>query len=146
MNGYSELKPFDRSFQHAQEWIKDVMDAMKSEQPEDASRALHAVLPALRDRLPTIEGAHLAAQLPLLLRGMFYEQWRPSDTPTKERTLGAFMHKVGAHLPTDQIDPEAATRAVFTALDRRVTPGEVEKVRRALPGELRELWTAEARA
>lgn len=45
--------------------------------------ALRAVLHALRDRLTVQEAADLAAQLPLLVKGIFYDNWNPSGVPKK---------------------------------------------------------------
>jgi uncharacterized protein (DUF2267 family) len=39
--------------------------------------ALGAVLHALRDRLTVEETAQLGAQLPMLVRGIFYAEWDP---------------------------------------------------------------------
>ena len=41
-----------------------------------AYRALRSVLHVLRDRLTPEQAVHLGAQLPLLVRGIFYDGWR----------------------------------------------------------------------
>src|SRR5258706_928036 len=45
--------------------------------------ALRAVLHALRDRLTVDEGAQFSAQLPMLVRGLYYAGWDPSRVPQK---------------------------------------------------------------
>ena len=47
--------------------------ALGTDDRQDAYRAVRGVLHTLRDRLPVEESAQLAAQLPTLLRGVFYE-------------------------------------------------------------------------
>src|SRR3954468_20250061 len=52
-------------------------------EPEDAWRLLKGYLQTLRDELTLDEAAQLAAQLPLVLRGAFYEGFDPSRQPTR---------------------------------------------------------------
>ena len=47
----------------------------------DGYKALRAVLQTLRDQLPVNEAVHFASQLPLLLRGLLFEEWRPANVP-----------------------------------------------------------------
>ena len=61
----------------------------------EALQLLRATLTALRDMLGHEEAAHLAAQLPLLLRGMYYEGWRPARTPERDRSVESFVDRVG---------------------------------------------------
>lgn len=103
--------------------------------------ALKVTLHALRDRLPVDEAAQLGAQLPLLVKGIYYEEWDPSNKPLKERHLAGFLAHVGKDLRHDpEMDPERAVRAVFAVLARHVTPGEVMDVMLSLPRDLRDLW------
>ncbi len=84
---------------------------------------------------------HLGAQLPMLIRGLYYENWRMAATPTKERHKRDFLEHIQAELPRGvELDTEQAARAVFALLWDRLDPGEVHKVVRVLPLELRELW------
>lgn len=75
---------------------------------------MRAVLHALRDRL-TIHGtADFASQLPMLIRGMFYECWQPDQVPVKDRTKDAFLTRVARAFPGDpSVDPEILTREVL---------------------------------
>ena len=95
------------------------------------------------DRLMLQEAAHLSAQLPMLVRGIFFEGWRPAGKPVKERHRDQFVHRVRAALtPNRATDEEAvaAVRAVFAVLAERVSEGEIADVQDMLPQELREFW------
>jgi uncharacterized protein (DUF2267 family) len=134
------LEVFDKTLQTTNLWLKEVAEAIGP----DRKRAWHvlgAVLRALRDRLTLEEAAHLGAELPLLVRGLYYDQWRPAAQPVLARKREEFLALVASGLadigPTD---PAAATQAVFGVLERHVAAGEIAKVRNSLPAEIRSLW------
>lgn len=104
-------------------------------------RMLRAVLMALRDRLTVEEATDLGSQLPLLIRGFYYEGWNPAKTPTRERHLADFLDHVASLLiPEVDGDPRAITQAVFRVLERHVTAGQVRDVKCNLPRELARFW------
>jgi uncharacterized protein (DUF2267 family) len=106
-----------------------------------AYRLLKAVLHALRDWLQIGEAADLAAQLPGLLRGAYYEQWRPAATPIKKRSKADFIARVEEAFKTDPLArPSQSVMAVFELLSEKISAGEIDDVRHALPEELRNLW------
>ena len=138
------VETFDSTLQKTHIWINDVMGELdwKDEQHR-AYLGLRTVLQALRDRLTIEESAQLAAQLPMLIRGFYYEGWNPTGKPVKERHKEEFLAHVADAFRRDEIgkvDPESMTRAVFRVIAKHVTPGEIEDVKLSLPAELRELW------
>jgi len=103
------------------------------------------VLRALRDRLQVGLSAHLSAELPLLVRGLYYDQWRPSEEKLKQRSLAEFLEHVSDGLvDTKPIGSVEASRTVFAVLNRHIERGQIEKVRQALPAEIRDLWPQHA--
>jgi uncharacterized protein (DUF2267 family) len=138
---------FDPALHEANVWIKDVMDRLISDDPHLASVALKATLHTLRDRIGLEPAAHLGAQLPTLIRGLYYEGWRPSDGPGRERHVDAFLDRVAESLPSG-LRPEAwrLVRAVFSVLEEKVAGGETRKIAKVLPEELRRLWLETAPA
>ena len=106
--------------------------------PQPAHRA---VLHALRDRLPLDLAAHLGAQLPLIVRGIYYDAWHPLPETSRERYREDFLAHVAVGLHGIRpLDSEQVTQAVLGTVGRHVADGQVEKIRQALPGEIRALW------
>jgi uncharacterized protein (DUF2267 family) len=102
---------------------------------------LRAVLHCLRDRLTVDEAAQLGDQLPMLVRGIYYEAWHPAGKPEKIRTREEFLARISTHLPKARpINAEDAAHAVFQVLEKHVTAGEIQDVVQAMPQEIRTLW------
>jgi uncharacterized protein (DUF2267 family) len=134
------LDVFDRTIHKTNAWLKELMQELGTESRHDAYVALRATLHTLRDRMPIEEVAQLGAQLPMLIRGMYYEGWDPTGKPTRERRLEGFLAGMAIELPNDVDDPEPLARAVFRLLARRVSEGEIQDVKQLLPAAIRELW------
>lgn len=132
--------PFETVLHKANAWVAEVARELGGEDRHVAYRALRAVLQALRDRLTVEEACQLAAQLPLLVRGIYFEGYRPTGKPLTQRTEEAFLEAVSGHYGPGPLDPKAATCAVFRVLERHVSPGEVADVKHILPQALRTLW------
>ena len=135
------LAVFDTTVQETNLWLKGVMEGLHTDDRHLAYLALRATLHALRDRLGPEHAIHLAAQLPMLLRGRYYEGWRLAAAQTKERTRADFFEHIRSELPRGSaIDPNLAARAVFSVMWQKLDVGEVGKVIDFLPPELKELW------
>jgi len=133
------LAVFDKTIQTTNIWLDEIMAELGPDR-HVAWHTMGAVLHALRDRLPPNDAAHLAAQLPVLIRGLFYDQYRPSETPERLRTRDAFLDRVTHELRgTRPVNPRDAVRTVFAVLSHHITGGEVDKVKKILPEEIAEL-------
>jgi uncharacterized protein (DUF2267 family) len=121
-------------------WLKEIGEQIGPDR-QRCYQALRAVLFSLRDRLNPDEAAHLAAQLPLLVRGIYYEGYRPAGKPERIRSRDAFLQKIDQQLEhTRPLGADEAARAVFKVLDHYVDPGEMAEVKQALPEEIRTLF------
>jgi uncharacterized protein (DUF2267 family) len=137
------LKVFDSTLQSTNIWLDDIMREMGWDDRHKAYTALRTVLHALRDRLPVENAAHLGAQLPMLVRGLYYEGWHPAHKPVNERSLDEFlMHITDAFLRDIEADSRQIAKAVFKTLSKHLTAGEVAKIRQGLPAGVREAWVA----
>jgi uncharacterized protein (DUF2267 family) len=135
------LEVFDTTVHKTNSWLKELMQEIHREDRRKAYLALRATLHALRDRLTVEEVAQLGAQLPMLIRGFYYEGWDPTRKPLKLRDREEFLGFVAAEFRTDDtLNPELIARAVFAVLANRITAGESEDVKHVLPAEIRDLW------
>ena len=135
------LEIFDQAAHEANEWLRIVMAHLNTANRRQAYVALRASLHALRDRIGPELAVHFGAQLPVLLRGVFYEGWRPAETPTRERRLDDFLAYVESILGSKSgLDPADAVRAGFAAIAWSVSPAEVLRLIDVLPYELKSLW------
>jgi uncharacterized protein (DUF2267 family) len=131
---------FSNTLQKTHLWLHEVQGELGWEDASKASLALKATLHALRDRLTMDEVAHLGAQLPMLIRGMYYEGWSPAGKPLKERSKAAFLTQVQAYFRAGELDTEPIVRGVFKVLAKHVTAGELDDVKQMLAPEVRQLW------
>ncbi len=143
----SKVDALNTTFEKTNTWLRHLAADGPFIDERQAYTGLRAVLHALRDRLRPEDAVHLASQLPMLIRGMFYEGWKPSRTPMRERTLNDFLDHIEWNLgPATELDAETAAIAVFNLLDEKVTPGEIDDVVNALPREIQELWCVPSEA
>jgi uncharacterized protein (DUF2267 family) len=137
----THLDAIDKTVQKTYGWLKDIEEELGTENPHFAYQSLRAVLQVLRGRLPVQEASDLASQLPLLISGIFHENWRPGAVPLKERDLAEFLGRIQAYFPKEKdLDPQFIVRAVFRVLKKHVSQGEIEDIRQNLPKDLKRLF------
>jgi uncharacterized protein (DUF2267 family) len=132
-----EGDPFAHAEHTARTWLDAVMGCLGTTDRRYAYRVLRAWLHVVRDRLTVDAAAHLGAQLPELLRGVFYEGWRPSDTP-KRYDKAEFIGRFAADATIAVADVPHAVACVSSALRVRFSPGTLDHALSQLPPALRE--------
>jgi uncharacterized protein (DUF2267 family) len=134
-----EIDVIETTVQKTYRWIRELDEELDGAGRREAYQVLRGFLHVLRDRLIVDEAAHLAAQLPMLVRGIYYEGWDPSKAPRKMRAedFVAEFQRQAAMEPGQQ--PLPALRAAARVMRRHVTPGETTDVFGILPQEIREL-------
>lgn len=134
----TEVPLIDESSQKTRRWLEELAEELG--RPGDqryALRVLRGFLHTLRDRLPVPETAHLSAQLPEFLRGVFYEGWRPATLPQRYHDLDTFLEKVADDGQlAGETEAAYAAEAAARVLRRHVGAGELNKVRAVLPHEI----------
>jgi len=135
----------DRSVEKAHVWLNDLASELGTQDRQHAYRVLRAFLHALRDHLTVDKAAALAAQLPIFVRGVFYEGWDPSRTPERARDLDSFLERIAREARlAGETEASLAAGAANRVLSRHVSPGEAASVLDVLPEHLREYLSAEA--
>lgn len=134
------LEVFDKTIQTTNVWLDEMMENLPHDK-QVAWHALGAVLRTIRDRVPINLAAHLGAQLPLLVRGIYYDQWQPGKGVQNWRTADEFLAHIAEQLTmTKPVNTTEAARAVFRVLNHYVDPNQIENIRHALPEDIRSLW------
>lgn len=131
------LDVFDKTLQTTHIWLDEIMADMGPDR-QVAWHILGAVLRTLRDRLPPDLAAHLGSQLPLLVRGVYYDSYLPSAVPERIRSLDEFLGRIKDRFKFIRpVDSSDALRAVCQVLGRHVDRGQMAKIWEALPEEIR---------
>jgi uncharacterized protein (DUF2267 family) len=139
------LETIETTTQKTHEWIARIAESMHMEK-RDAWKSLRAVLHTLRDRLPVDIAVHFGAQLPMLVRGLYYEGWEPSKVPIK-MSREEFLAEVQAKIIADRvIDPPDTVQNVLGVIASHIGNGELVKVILALPKDMQSLSPALAPA
>jgi len=128
----------DRSIDKTNMWLADVASSFGTEDRRLAYRVTRSWLHILRDRLPVPVAAHIAAQLPELLRGVFYDGWNPSKVPIKfgrDEYISRFARDAQIH----HSEVPMAGRNVSSAMRKHMSDGAINEALGVLPGEIRDL-------
>ncbi|MCZ7374124.1 DUF2267 domain-containing protein [Micromonospora sp. WMMC250] len=132
------LSAFESSLDKTNLILKDIEDAYgwPKDRRNQSYAALRTVLHLLRDRLPVDESVEFAQQLPVLVRGIYFDGWVPSDVPIK-LNRDDFLYEVRQGFPYDaEGGPERVTQVVLDTLRRHVTQGEWQDVKETMPKDL----------
>jgi uncharacterized protein (DUF2267 family) len=143
------LEVFDLTIQRTNSWLKELMQELNWSDRRKTYLAFRCTLHALRDHMPVNEAVFLGEQLPMLLRGSYFEHWNPQGKPQEPSSRADFLSTLSSYLERDgEFTPgaEALMRAVFRFLERKVADGEIEDVRSVMPRMLNDLWPRDLRA
>jgi uncharacterized protein (DUF2267 family) len=122
-------------------WLTNLTQRLGWHDRERVYLALMATLHALRDSLPRDEAIYLGAQLPVLLRGLYYEGWHPSARIARTKSRSAVIERIQEGVHRDPgIDAENVAEAVFALLAERMPAAELEDAKAATPSALRMFW------
>lgn len=135
---FTGVDALDHSIDTTNHWLDDIAQEIGVEDRREAYRALRGWLHTLRDRLTVQTGAHFAAQLPEIFRGVYYDGWSPGNVPVKynrEQYLEAFSH--ASAIRGKAAEPTLAS--VTRCLRRHLGRGALEHAFDQLPKDVRSL-------
>jgi uncharacterized protein (DUF2267 family) len=135
---------FKKTLDKTHHWLNEIKEECGLKDIHQAYTLLRGVLLTIRDRIPTQEAVHLGAQLPMLVRGFYYEGWNPLHTPDKDiKTKEDFFKIVIRHIaPSNLIENiECNMVGVLKVIQRHVPSQELEKVKNLMPHNLKEIFT-----
>lgn len=69
----------------AKTWLHQLCDYLGIDDEQKAARIFKAVLHAIRDRIPSGEAVHLAAQLPIIWKGIYFDGFTLHNNPVRIR-------------------------------------------------------------
>lgn len=137
------LEVIDQSVHLTHEWINELAGRLDWSSKRSVLRLMRVTLHRIRDHLLVDEVAQFSAQLPVMIRGFFFESWVPKDTPIKERHGEDFVAFIRQQMgDTAEYRGQDDIKCVFDLLNARISRGEVEDIRASLPQDLRDLWSA----
>lgn len=149
MTGDGSIRQINHATDQVRQWLNDLAGREPFESPEQAYSILRAVLHAVRDRLTAEEVAHLGSQLPMVVRGFYFEGWRPALAPNDFETEEEFLVRVRSSLGTGNAMDRTLRDATLATLDflaDHVDEGEMRHVTAQMPGEIRALFREAAQA
>ncbi len=120
-------------------WFEALDEELGWRDQQKSYRALLAVLHAVRDRLSPAEAIAVGEQLPVLIRGMYYEGWRLGKSASSEESgfVERIRSRLGSHGAGEE--PEHAAEAVFRVMEGWISERQIEAVRQALPDPINSL-------
>ena len=135
---FTGVDSLDRGIDKANAWLADIDAGFGTGDRRLAYRVLRALLHNPRDRLSVAVAAHFAAQLPELLRGVFFDGWNPSRVPQK-RDRAQYVTRFASEARVRDSDVAKAAGIVTAVARRRMSGGVVAQVFERLPVGLRGL-------
>ena len=146
---FTGFEVFDETIQRTNTWLKELMQELNWSDRRKTYLVVRCVLHALRDHISVNDAVYVGDQLPMLIRGAYFEHWDPLGKPLPLRSLDEFFACVAGSLARDgenRASAEIVTRAVFRLLDRKATEGEIADLQGILPSAVTDLWPPALRA
>jgi len=134
---------FEKYAEEGNRFINEVANELGINDRRQALRVTKAVLHAVRDRLPATDSIEFAQGLPLVLKGVYFDQYDISKTPVSIKSSEEFIDfirekdRFGAindfQSPREVV---SCLRTVFRVLEHRLDRGQVEQIAAQLPKDI----------
>lgn len=140
------ITDFSKYAVKANEFLSDVAEKLGDRDDKArASRVIRAFFHSIRNHITLEENFQLLAQLPLILKGLYVDGWMPLKQKPKSSTKNSFIEEMvneDRSAGDDFTNPGEvifSAKAVFGALGKYISKGELEDIKNVLPHELKEL-------
>jgi uncharacterized protein (DUF2267 family) len=146
---FTGFEIFDETIQRTNNWLKELMQELNWSDRRQTYVVFRCVLHSLRDHLSVSDAVYVGEQLPMLIRGAYFEHWNPAGKPMALRSRDEFFSGLAGSLARNgekEASAETVTRAVFRLLDRKATEGEIANLQGVLPPAVTDLWSPALRA
>jgi uncharacterized protein (DUF2267 family) len=146
---FTGFEVLDASIQRTSTWLNELMQELNWTDRRRTYVAFRCVLQAWRDHLSVKDAVYLGEQLPMLIRGFYFEHWDPAGKPLSLRSRAEFLSILSAYLARDGeslADGEKVASAIFRFLDHKATDGEIADLHYLVPAVLIDLWPPTLRA
>ena len=136
----------DKSTQKTKEWLHEIQSELGWKDENMVYVATRSVIQTLRDRLPVEEAVELGDELPMVMKGMYYEGYTATGKPEKIKNREEFFAKVQEKSPNKPLKTQEATSAVFSILEKKLSGGgEIKQVRNNMPKDIQKFWESSIR-
>lgn len=140
---------FDKHVIEANEFVKNL--SIELGHPDDQTqtiRLLRAVLHTVRDRITISESLDLLAQLPMMLKALYVEQWKYHEKPPLDYDdmagLKEAVKREQEHMGEQKFDwPESTEdliKIVLSSLRKYLTDGQAIHVMEQMPKEIKAIF------
>ncbi len=146
---FTGFEVLDASIQTTNRWFNELMQELNWTDRRKTYVVFRCVLHAWRDHLSVTDAVYLGEQLPMPIRGLYFEHWDASDKPMPLRSRAEFFSCLSSYLARNEEDTtnvEKVTMAIFRFLDRKATHGDIEDLQHLVPAVLTDLWPPALRA
>lgn len=138
---------FDKFAQEANEFINELSEELgHPESQEQTLIILRSVMHTIRDRITIAESFNVLAQLPVMLKGIYVENWKYHEKPNKIRSLEEFKNdiksrqeKYGETRFDWNLSTEEIVSRVMGKLRKYLDEGQVRHIEDQLPAEVKPL-------
>ena len=131
---------FEKHILESYRWVYETSLFLGDSGTAYSYHALRGVLVALRDRMPVQEVFQLSAQMPVHIRGFFFEGYNLKDKPVKMKADDFLKRIMDAMPPNCSTEPTVIFKGVLQVLYNHITEGELEDIYATLPQDIKALW------
>lgn len=133
---------FEIYAQRGHEFVNLVSEELRIRDFPRAGRIARCVFRALRNHLTIEESFHLLAQLPMAMKAVYVDGWKGNVLHQRGDFIQEVLREDGAAAWRDFSSEEEVregVRAVFNAMAKFISPGEMIHLRSVLPREIKKL-------